>query len=70
MPVELAEENGYAFEIWDLIFDQVKVSPAGKVYSIDVGGISNMLRNIGLEDFEVEDMLKKIRVIFKEKYRI
>jgi hypothetical protein len=29
-----------------------------------------MLRDIGFEDFEIEVMLKKIRVIFKEKYKI
>lgn len=68
MPVELAEENDYAFEIWEIIYDQVKVN-AGKVYSIDMGGISIMLRNIGFENFEIEDMLKKIRVIFKETYK-
>lgn len=69
MPVELAEENDYALEIWDLIYDQIRVNAKGRVYSIDIGGISNMLRNIGFEDFEIEDMLKKIRVIFKETYR-
>ena len=51
-----------------MVKEQVKIAPSGKVYGLDIGGISTYLYHTGYEDEELEMMLKKLKIVFEELY--
>jgi len=50
-----------------MIKDQVRIAN-GKVYGLDLGSITIFLRNIGYEETELEEIIRGLKIIFREIY--
>jgi len=52
-----------------MVKDQVKIAPNGKVYALDVGSICLFLKTTGYNPDEIENIIKRLKIIFKEFYK-
>jgi hypothetical protein len=61
---ELSIEDAYSVSLWDQIKDQLRISPIGNPYALDISAIANYFTILGIQD--VDRQIKKMRVIFEE----
>jgi len=65
LPPVLSFENQYSIMLYQQIHDQVKISPTGQVFALDLASIASYFQTIEVDDLSWQ--VKKMKIIFSEQ---
>jgi hypothetical protein len=60
---QLYPENEDAARIFKLVYDQVRISPTGKIIGLDMSIVLSVIEKFGVEN--IEDCIGKLRLLTK-----